>query len=229
MQRPWPGAPNGKRVHEMWGEERSKLLPLPAEPAPTDRVTAVVSGKRPYVRFDGNDYSLPPRLLRKPLTMVVSVDTVRLLDGSEEVALHERSYDKGARVEVRAHLDALAEEKRRGAAMRAKDILRTALKHAPAFLEALVTRTSSLGHDVTRLIQLLERYGARELDLALEEAMTRGAISVASVAHLLDGKARRRKQPPPLDVVVPESVRHVRVTPHALSDYDSLSKKDGES
>ena len=49
------------------------------------------------------------------------------------------------------------------------------------------------------------------------------------VAHLLDGKARRRKQPPPLDVVVPESVRHVRVTPHPLADYDSLSKKDGES
>ena len=133
------------------------------------------------------------------------------------------------RVEARAHLDALAEEKRRGAALRARDVLRTALRQAPAFLEALVTRTSSLAHDVTRLLQLLERYGARELDLALEEAFARGAISVASVAQLLDEKARRRKQPPPLDVVVPESVRHVRVTPHALSDYDSLSKKDGES
>ena len=126
-------------------------------------------------------------------------------------------------------LDALAGEKRRGADLRAKDVLRTALKQAPAFLEALVTRTSSLGYDVARLLQLLERYGARELDAALEEAMAKGAISVPSVAHLLDGKARSRKQPPPLDVVVPESVRHVRVTPHALADYDSLSKKDGES
>jgi hypothetical protein len=69
---------------------------------------------------------------------------------------------------------------------------------------------------------------------SLRSALTRisvldHTISVASVAHLLDGKARRRKQPPPLDVVVPESVRHVRVTPHALSDYDSLAKNDGES
>lgn len=229
MQRQWPGAPNGKLVHEMLGEERPKLLPLPAVPAVTDRVVAVVSGKTPHVRFDGNDYSLPPRLLKKPLTLVAAVDTVRLLDGSEEVARHVRSYDKGVRVEERAHLDALAGEKRRGADMRAKDVLRSALKQAPAFLEALVPRTSSLGHDVTRLLQLLERYGARELDAALEEATAKGAISVASVAHLLDDKARRRKQPPPLDVVVPESVRHVRVTPHALADYDSLSKKDGES
>ncbi|MCC6751971.1 MAG: IS21 family transposase [Deltaproteobacteria bacterium] len=229
MQRPWPGAPNGKRVHDMLGEERPKLLPLPAVPASTDRVSAVASGKTPYVRFDGNDYSLPPRLLRKPLTLVATVDTVRLLDGCEEVARHERSYDRGRRVEDRAHLDALAGEKRRGADLRAKDVLRTALRNAPAFLEALVTRSSSLAHDVARLVRLLERYGARELDAALEQAMGRGAISVASVAHLLDEKARRRKQPPPIDVVVPESVRHVRVTPHALADYDSLSKKDGES
>lgn len=229
MQRPWPGAPNGKRVHEMLGEERATLLPLPAVPAVTDRVLAVASGKTPYIRFDGNDYSLPPRLLKKPLTLVAGEDTVRLLDGTEEVALHARSYDKGVRVESRAHLDALAVEKRRGADLRTRDVLRTALKQAPAFLEALVTRTSSLGHDVSRLLQLLERYGARELDLALEEALAKGAVSVASVAHLLDARARRRKQPPPLGVVVPESVRHLRVTPHSLSDYDSLSKKDGES
>lgn len=229
MQRPWPGAPNGKLVHEMLGEERPKLLPLPAEPAPTDKVLAVVSGKTPYVRFDGNDYSLPPRLLKKPLTLVASEKVVRLLDGTEEVARHDRSYDKGQRVEERAHLDALAGEKRRGADLRAKDVLRTAVKQAPAFLDALVTRTSSLGHDVSRLLQLLERYGARELDAALEDALAKGAVSVASVAHLLDARARRRKQPPPLAVVVPESVRHLRVTAHELSDYDSLAKKDGES
>ncbi len=229
MQRAWPGAPNGKRVHEMLGEERAVLLPLPAVPASTDAVLAAISGKTPYVRYDGNDYSLPPALLKKPLTLVASADTVRLLDGTEEVARHARSYDKGLRIEDRAHLDALAAEKRRGAALRARDVLRTTLKEAPAFLEALVTRSTSLGYDVSRLMQLLERYGPREVDAALAEAMAKGAISVASVAHLLDARARHRKQAPPLDVVVPESVRHVRVTPHALTDYDSLSKEDGES
>jgi hypothetical protein len=59
--------------------------------------------------------------------------------------------------------------------------------------------------------------------------MTRGALSASSVAHLLDTTARRRKRLPDIDVVVPESVRHVHVTPHALADYDSLLEKDGES
>jgi len=229
LQRLWPGAPNGKRVHEMLGEERPKLLPLPAVAATTDAVRGVVSGKTPYVRFDGNDYTLPPTLLKKPLTLCASESHVRLLDGTEEVASHPRSYDKGVRVETRGHLDALAAEKRHGAAVRAKDVLRAALKHAPAFLHALVTRTSSLGYDVNRLTQLLERYGARELDMALEEALAKGAISVASVAHVLDVTLRSRGRPPPLPVVVPESVRHVRVTSHALADYDSLSRTEDKS
>ena len=46
----------------------------------------------------------------------------------------------------------------------------------------------------------------------------------ASVAHLLDQRARARRQPPPLAVVLPADprVRDLRVTPHALSAYDAL-------
>ena len=33
-------------------------------------VRAGVSGKTPYLRFDGNDYSIPHTLIRRPLTVV---------------------------------------------------------------------------------------------------------------------------------------------------------------
>ena len=39
-----------------------------------------------------------------------------------------------------------------------------------------------------------------------------------------EGQARKRGQLPLLDVVVPESVRHLHVTSHPLSDYDGLTK-----
>ncbi len=63
--RPHPDDP-GKTVAQALAEERPRLLPLPEHPFECPRVLARSSGKTPYLRFDGNDYSIPPELLRKP-------------------------------------------------------------------------------------------------------------------------------------------------------------------
>lgn len=88
-------------------EERSRLLPLPEHAFTCDRVKPIRSGKTPYVRFDGNDYSIPHTLVRKPLTLVASHTTVRLLDGDTEVARHDRCWDKKRQIECESHLAAL--------------------------------------------------------------------------------------------------------------------------
>ena len=92
-------------------------------------------------------------------------------------------------------------------------------------LEALALRGEPMGGHTSRLLKLLDRYGATDLDAALAEALARGAISAASVAHVLDQQARLRGQAPPLDVVLPDDprVRELRVQPHALAPYDELS------
>ena len=228
LVRQWPGAPDGRRVADVLAEEKARLLALPQGAFSTDIMRAVTSGKTPYVRFDGNDYSLPHTLARKPLTLLASVDTVRLLDGTAEVARHTRSYDKGARIEDEAHLERLAAEKRRASELRGRDLLRATLKNADAFIDALALKGSALGGETSRLLGLLKTYGPKEVDAALAEATARTAFSVASVAHLLDTSARKRKHVPTVDVVVPESVRHVHVVPHALTDYDALLKRDEE-
>jgi hypothetical protein len=212
-------------------EERSRLLQLPEGAFSTDVMRAAVSQKTPYIRFDGNDYSLPPEYIQKPLTLAASEEWVRLIDGTLEVARHKRSYDKGQRIEDEAHLAALAAQKRRAASLRGRDVLRATLAHADAFIELLSVRGMSLGHETSRLLRLVREYGPREVDAAMEEALLKGAVSTASVAHLLEGRARKRKQLPRLDVVVPESVRHIQVTPHSLSDYDVLlgKKREGQS
>ncbi len=189
----------------------------------------VASGKTPYVRFDGNDYSVPFSLVRKPLTLLASEDVVRLVDGTTEVARHPRSYDKGARIDDHQHLEGLAAQKRRASELSGRDVLRATLKNAAPFIEALAAKGHTLGAETTRLLKLLREYGPREVDAALAEAMARRAMSASSVAHLLDTRARGRKRLPGIDVVVPESVRHVHVTPHELSDYDELLKDGGES
>jgi transposase len=228
MARQWPGAKDNRRVVEVFGEEKPRLMPLPAGAFSTDVIRAVSSGKTPYVRFDGNDYSLPHTLVRKPLTLCASEDTVRLLDGSDEVARHARSYDNGRRFESEGHLAGLAKQKRRAAQIRSRDVLKASLKHAADFFAALCLRDKSLSHEAARLTKLVSKYGAADVDAAMAAALARHSASAASVAHLLDVQARNRGQLPPLEVVVPESVRHVHVTPHALSDYDGLVKKQPE-
>ena len=97
--RPVPGR-REQRVAEALAEEQPRLLPLPEHPFPCQLLRAVTSGKTPYIRFDGNDYSIPHTLLRRPLTLVASEQLVRILDGSTEVARHARSYDRGQRIDT---------------------------------------------------------------------------------------------------------------------------------
>jgi transposase len=219
-----PGHADGRSVGTLLAEERERLLPRPAHPLECERVAAVTSGKTPYVRFDLNDYSIPHTLVRKPLTLVASETVVRLIDGQTEVARHARSYDRGKVIEDSAHIESLARDKRRAHDLRGRDLLRTTCKNADALLDALALRGEPLGGQTSRLLKLLERYGAAELDRAMADALARGALSATSVAHILDQRARGRKHVPPLEIVLPADprVRDLRVTPHALTAYDDL-------
>lgn len=225
-----PTDPSGNLVHEAFEEERTYLLPLPEHPFESDRVLAVRSGKTPYIRFDLNDYSIPHDWTEKPLTLAASETLVRILHADQELARHARSYDRGQTIEDPAHLAALAREKRRAQELRGRDRVINRCSKADAFFEALALRGEPLASHSFRLGKLLDRYGAEDLDSALADALSRGAISAASVAHILDQRAHARKRPPPLDPVLPDDprVRDLRLTPHNLKPYDALSNPDEE-
>jgi len=166
--------------------------------------------------------------LRRALTLAAGEALVRLLDSGVEVARHARSYDRGVRVEVRAHLEDLGAAKKRARELRGRDRLRDACTHADAFVLALAERQDRIGTHITILLTLLDRYGARDLDVALADALARGAVAAQSVAHILDQLSRQRRQRPPLPPHELSDPRaHVVVTPHALAPYDKLARKPG--
>lgn len=72
-QRRWPGGGRSLR--------RGTATPHAACPASVQhgRIEAVCSRKAIYVRFDLNDYSIPPDAVGRPLTLAASDTTVRLL------------------------------------------------------------------------------------------------------------------------------------------------------
>jgi hypothetical protein len=217
--------PDGRTIRDALDDERPHLLALPEHPLESDLLRAVTSGKTPYVRFDSNDYSIPHELVRKPLTLVASEDLVRILDCAVEVARHVRSYDRRKTIEDPAHIAALARQKRAARELHGRDLLRQACPNADRLIGALALRGEPIAGHSHHLVRLLERHGPRDLDSAIAEALARGAVGAASVAHILDQRTRLRGLPPAVDPFLPDDprARHLPTLPHSLIPYDALA------
>lgn len=223
--RPWP-QDRTSTVDEALRTELSKLLPLPAHPPDTSHVQAICTGKTPYVRFDLNDYSVPHRLVRKPLTLVATERFVRVLDGDDEVARHVRSYDRGQRLTEPAHVDGLLDERRKAATPTVRDRLRARVPELDRLLELLALRGENIGHNVAKLNELFARYDVEALRAAIVEAVARETPRAVSVASILDRQARARAAPTVLPAHLPDDprVRDLDVVSHDPASYDVLNK-----
>ena len=222
LEREWPGG-SGLRVAEALAEERPRLLPLPAHPFPTDLLMPVHSGSTPYVRFDCNDYSIPAELVGRTLTLVASVSTIRILDGTAEVACHPRSFGRKRVIEDPAHLAPLLSQRPKAeVASRAGRLLR-AVPQVEAFLAAALEAGEPLRPTTRQLERLLDDYGADALRVALAQAIERGTPRAASVAFLL----RRTARPGPLPVSLTSrpDLAGLAVTPADPAIYDRLGRK----
>jgi transposase len=226
-QRPHPEQ-RDRTVAEVLAEERLHLLPLPAHPFETDVMRTVVSGKTPYVRFDRNSYSIPHTHVRRPLTLLASPTTVRVIAGAEEIARHGRSYDTGQIIEQAAHVLALVAATRQDNPSSARDRLRLAVPAVATLLERLAARGESLRVHIARLLALLDDYGPQELAAAIAGALERDALGAGAIAHLLETRRRQRGLKPPIPIALPDrpGVRDLDVTPHRLETYDELTRSD---
>jgi transposase len=214
------------RVREAFAQEQPQLLPLPDNPFVADEVVAVHVGKTPYARFDLNDYSVPHAHVQRTVTVRATPDRVRLLDGLAVIADHPRSYDRLAQIENPSHIDALVARKHRAREHRGANRLTTA---APASKELLVraaARGSNLGSITLALLRLLDRFGPRELQAAIEDALAHGAPHPHSVRIALERRREARQAPPPVAIDFPEHVRakDTFVQPHQLATYDTLTE-----
>lgn len=228
-RRPWPGD-DRKTVAEAFAEETTRLLALPVHPFETDLMLVLRSEKTLYLRFDLNDYTIPPTCVGRPLSLVASETTVRILDGNAEVARHRRSYDRHRRIEDPAHIEALLAEKRRARGSSPCGRLIGAIPTAEAFLEAAFQRGESVAVTTEKLLLLLDDYGAEELRLAVEEAITRQTPRVGSVAYILGQRRRRSQRRPalPVDLSRRPDLKDLYVKPHASETYDELSRHDDD-
>ena len=189
---------------EVFAEEQPRLLPLPLHPFTTDRIVAVRSRKTIYVRFDLNDYSIPPEAVGRPLTLAASDIDVRILDGTVEIARHHRSYDRQHWFSTPRISEALLKTKRKAFDATPGGRLEQAVPESKALLDRAFAQGESAGSQTAQLLKLLDEYGAAALRRAIREALERNTPRASSVAFLL------RRQPRSTAAVAVDLSHHPR-------------------
>ena len=178
--------------------------------------------------------SMTTRFLRMPSTnariscLPLQTSTIRILDGSTEIARHRRSYDRGQPVLDPAHQEELLQEKRKASGSTRGSRLSQAVPESEALLDAAFVRGESASRQTTELLNLLDLYGARELRAAVCEALERKTPRASSVDFILNQRRRsnKRRAPVPVDLSRHPELENLSVTPHDLETYDDLAKDD---
>jgi len=211
-------------VRDVFHDEQPRLITLPENPYPAHEIESVRVGKTPYVRFDWNDYSVPHQHVNCTLTIQATTSTVTILDGSTVLAKHNRSYDKAQQIECSAHIEELVRQKKKASQHRGQHRLTNAITCASDFLQAAAVRGYPLRSTTKQLIQLLDDYGASDLDEAMAEALAKGVPHPNTVRLALQRLRDERDLPPPtsLDLSKNKHIQDLVVKPHKLSAYDVL-------
>lgn len=228
-QRQWPQH-RSLGVMEAFSQEQELLIALPADAFASTERTPVSIGKYPYAQFDSNRYSVPHKRVDRQLFIEATSQMVRIFDGDIAVAEHSRCWDKGQIIENPEHIKDLVTMKKEARLHRHQLRLLRAVPQAEKLLCELATRQHALAVPVDELNQLLDAFGAKELQTAVEEALKAGSPHPSTVRLILDRRRCAGQQRPPLPVTLPDDkrIRDLVVTPHDLAEYDSVNSNDQE-
>ena len=217
-------------VREAFERERGSLMALPGDRFPAHDRVEVAIGKTPYARFDLNDYSVPHTHVGRTLVVVATLEEVRILDGTDVIANHPRSFDKDACIEIPEHIAELARHKRQARRLRGQDRLVRAVPGSERLLADAAMRGDNIGAIVAALPRRLDAYGAAELEAAIGEALKRGVPHPNAVRQSLTRRREQRDKPPPIPVELPGDprVRDIAVRDHDLTTYDGLAGEPEE-
>ena len=200
-------------------DERPHLLPL-AEPYDTDEVRSVVVPPSFRVAFDGNRYTVPWRLVGKPLTLRADAETVTCWYGRHRVARHARCWRRGVEVVLPAHADGLLTTKPGAQAHWQVEAVQALGPAARQYLDCIRAGTRSLKAELEHLLLLTTLYGPAAVEAALAACLAQAIVGSHQVEQWLRLQETPPLAPPPMTLADPRlSVPPVRPN---LQRYDAL-------
>lgn len=226
----WRDETANQRKHETTHErpldrfqnERPLLRALPSFPFDTDEVVAGIVNTHARVQFDGNRYSVPPGLARKPITLRADASELRVLHAGEVVARHARSYERGQLIVSTDHRLAALEQRKRSDSSSLEQQFDALGAPARQFHLQLRGRPVKTSTHLRRLLTLARLYGPDDVLWAIVRASELATYDAAYVENLLLAERRRRRLPTPT-LPTPqrrELIEEIELEPADLADYD---------
>jgi transposase len=185
------------RPLERFQQERTLLRPLPAIPFDTDEIVPAVVSPHARIAFDGNRYSVPPRFVRRPITLRANRDALRLLHEGQVVAQHVRCYERGQLLVLPDHRLAALSLRQRPRQQALEQEFDALGPEARAFRLHLSSRPVKTSVHVRRLLSLARLYGRTDVLAAMARALELATYDAAYVENLLLAERRRRQLPTP--------------------------------
>jgi transposase len=211
----------GRSLTELWNEEQSQLLPLPAVPLEVSEPITVEISSRALVRVEGAWYSTPSRWARLRATAFIGVEQVRLVCMGESV-IHPRVGFGHRRVVYRHYLPELA---RKPQALRqvAPELLAELGEPWGSLWQLLAATHGQLeaARILAKLLGTLEEHGEARLRPVLEAALAQQR------AGLLDDIPA--SPAPPESIMVPDGLANIVIEAAKATDYDHLLLTNGEA
>jgi transposase len=208
-------------IGERFEPDRGAFLPLPPfSHDACDRVATRVSSLS-LVRYKNNDYSVPVAYGHRDVEVRAYVHEVVISCGSEEIARHERSYEREDFIYNPIHYLPLLERKT-GALDQAAPLQGWELPQEFATLRRLMeSRMGKRGkREYVQVLRLLETFRLEDVHRGIRDALGLRAISFDAVKHLV--LCRIEQRPPRLDLDRYPYLPKARVKTTAAADYMSL-------
>lgn len=180
-------------------EDRDAFLMLPERPFEARRVASTTADALSLATFDNNEYSVPTRYAYRELTVVATVDEVKIVHEDRVVARHARCWDREQYRYDPVHYLALLERKP-GGFNHARPLQDW---HLPECFDLLRRRLEAEERHGTRafirVLRLLEKHSLTQLTDAVEYALDLGVVDPDSIRVVLDFRADRPVELFPLD------------------------------
>lgn len=212
-----------KSIGEMFEQEKSNLLSLPARHYECFRLHPVRSNKMSIICFEGNSYSVPTEHASRNLFAKAYLDRVEITDAKQIMAVHKRLLGKGEESLPPAHyLEAL--KRKPGSVEYARPLRRS--EFSPVYFLFLEKLKASVPESAARraflkVLELSAAYPEEMLAEAMELALLYGSLDADAVKNLLV-QMSRNTMAPSSSSALPERVPEVRVEVRDVRLFDTL-------
>jgi transposase len=187
----------GERPIDRFERERPCLRALPAVGFDTDEIVSTIVTSHARVEFDGNRYSVPAEVTRKPVMIRASADHVRILYEGRDIGCHRRCYDRRQLICQAEHQLQALQTRHATRGRQLEEAFDALGEVARPFHLKLRTRPVKTASHLRRILNLVRVYGRSDVLAAIALAHQYQTYDAAYVETLLLQERRRRELPSP--------------------------------